>query len=488
MESAKDFPLTAPGDVAVGSIAQVTEGSTEPARLQYRRLYRLMAMTDGLVIALSLLVARLIRSGVRGPRDLILLALIAPVGAIVLFAAFRLYDVHRFTAAEEFRRIVLAVSLGMMGTVVLAFWSHSVMARGWMLLTWALALTLVLISRRVWHVHIRRERIKGRLTFRTLIVGTNEEAVELANTMDREQIGFGPVGFIRTAYGSWNGYGPASVGHIRNLRELIRRERADCVFVASSAISADEMKDVAKAVRLEGVEVRVTATLPQVLASRLSVQPVGGLMSLALRPARLSRPQRAAKRAFDLALASTALLLSSPIWLVVAIAIKLDSSGPVLYRQRRVGEGGRPFVMLKFRTMHVGADAKLQDLRHLSEMDGPMFKLRDDPRVTRVGRHLRRWSLDELPQFWNVMRGEMSIVGPRPPLPEEVAEYQDWQFARLEAPPGITGLWQVSGRSDLSFDEYVRRDLFYIENWSLAYDFFIVLKTIPIVFARRGAY
>jgi lipopolysaccharide/colanic/teichoic acid biosynthesis glycosyltransferase len=144
--------------------------------------------------------------------------------------------------------------------------------------------------------------------------------------------------------------------------------------------------------------------------------------------------------------------------------------------------------MLKFRTMHVGADAKLQDLRHLSEMDGPMFKLRDDPRVTRVGRHLRRWSLDELPQFWNVVRGEMSIVGPRPPLPEEVAEYQDWQFARLEAPPGITGLWQVSGRSDLSFDEYVRRDLFYIENWSLAYDFFIVLKTIPIVFARRGAY
>ena len=151
----------------------------------------------------------------------------------------------------------------------------------------------------------------------------------------------------------------------------------------------------------------------------------------------------------------------------------------MFFRQRRVGHRGRPFTILKFRTMRVGADEMLQELRALNEADGPLFKLRDDPRVTRVGRWLRRWSLDELPQILNVIRGDMSLVGPRPPLPEEVREYEEWQFDRLEVPPGITGLWQISGRSDLSFEEYVRLDLFYIENWSLAYDFFIVAKTIP---------
>jgi lipopolysaccharide/colanic/teichoic acid biosynthesis glycosyltransferase len=138
--------------------------------------------------------------------------------------------------------------------------------------------------------------------------------------------------------------------------------------------------------------------------------------------------------------------------------------------------------------MRVGADEMLQELRALNEADGPLFKLRDDPRVTRVGRWLRRWSLDELPQILNVIRGDMSLVGPRPPLPEEVREYEEWQFDRLEVPPGITGLWQISGRSDLSFEEYVRLDLFYIENWSLAYDFFIVAKTIPTLLSTRGAY
>ena len=189
-----------------------------------------------------------------------------------------------------------------------------------------------------------------------------------------------------------------------------------------------------------------------------------------------------------LVIAGAGLILTAPIWLVAAVAIKLDSPGPVLYRQRRVGEGGRPFVMLKFRSMYVDAEQRLAELRPLSEADGPLFKLRNDPRVTRVGRVLRRWSLDELPQLWNVIRGDMSLVGPRPPLPEEVAAYEEWHFARLEAPPGVTGLWQVSGRSELSFEDYVRRDLFYIENWSLAYDLFIVLKTIPMVLSRRGAY
>jgi exopolysaccharide biosynthesis polyprenyl glycosylphosphotransferase len=195
-----------------------------------------------------------------------------------------------------------------------------------------------------------------------------------------------------------------------------------------------------------------------------------------------------AKRVYDLAFASLGMLLTLPLWIAIALLVKLTSPGPIFFRQRRVGHRGRPFTILKFRTMRVGADEMLAELRALNEADGPLFKLRDDPRVTRVGRWLRRWSFDELPQLFNVVRGDMSLVGPRPPLPEEVREYEEWQFDRLEVPPGITGLWQISGRSDLSFDEYVRLDLFYIENWSLAYDFFIVAKTIPVLLSKRGAY
>jgi exopolysaccharide biosynthesis polyprenyl glycosylphosphotransferase len=203
---------------------------------------------------------------------------------------------------------------------------------------------------------------------------------------------------------------------------------------------------------------------------------------------RLTRAQATAKRAFDVAMSAVGLLLIAPLLAAIALAIKLDTAGPVLFRQERVGLHRRRFKLLKLRTMVVGAETMLADLAVHNEADGPLFKMRNDPRVTRVGRFLRRYSLDELPQLWNVLVGEMSLVGPRPPLPTEVEAYEDWQLDRFEVRPGITGLWQVSGRSDLPFDEYVRLDLFYIENWSLAYDLFIVAKTIPMLLAARGAW
>jgi len=460
----------------------------EPARLQFQRLYRLMALTDAAGVVLALVFGRWVRYGWHATADLFFVTLMAPVATVGLFRSFRLYETHRFTAAEEFRRVFLALTIGMMALVTFGFWAHSTLSRSWILVTWLLALAATIGGRRLWHAQIRRERALGRLTFRTLVLGANREATNLAAAMRSPESGFEPIGFVRTSEEAETDLGLPVLGHIGQLRELIQRFRADCVFVASSAVSSEEMKQVARIVRLEGLEVRVSASLPVVLSSRLSAQPVGGVMSLALRPARLTRPQRVLKRTFDLVIAGAGLILTAPIWLVAAVAIKLDSPGPVLYRQRRVGEGGRPFVMLKFRSMYVDAEQRLAELRPLSEADGPLFKLRNDPRVTRVGRVLRRWSLDELPQLWNVIRGDMSLVGPRPPLPEEVAAYEEWHFARLEAPPGVTGLWQVSGRSELSFEDYVRRDLFYIENWSLAYDLFIVLKTIPMVLSRRGAY
>jgi exopolysaccharide biosynthesis polyprenyl glycosylphosphotransferase len=194
------------------------------------------------------------------------------------------------------------------------------------------------------------------------------------------------------------------------------------------------------------------------------------------------------KRAVDLCLATVALIASSPLFLGIAIAVKLNSTGPVIYRQRRVGKDGRSFDMLKFRSMCDGAEKMVGTLREHNEASGPLFKIRRDPRITTVGRFLRRFSLDELPQLINVVVGEMSLVGPRPPLPSEVQTYEEWQLGRLQARPGMTGLWQVSGRSEVPFNDMIRLDLHYVRNWSFGLDLEIMVRTIPAVLANRGAY
>lgn len=463
-------------------------GPAPSARLQYRSLYRRIAVTDAFAVASATIVAHWIRYGFAAPHgNFLWLFLWSPVVTGITYGAFGLYQAHRFTPAEEFRRIILAVTMSLIGLVTFSLWSLASLSRLWLALSWVLGVVFALASRRVWHWSIFRSRMRGRYLFPTLIVGTNVEAMHLETAMQHPRFGYSSIGLVATDQ-SPPVRGASVLGGIGDLRELIRETGAECVFVAASALSSAEIAHVAKAVRREGVEVRVTATLPEMLASRLTVQPIGGMMALSLKPVRLTGTQAAVKRVFDLTASSMGLLLLSPGLVLIAAAVKLTSSGPVFYRQGRVGQRGVPFTMLKFRTMRDGADANVAELRRAHGIEGLMFKLQDDPRVTPLGRTLRRFSLDELPQLFNVLRGEMSLVGPRPPLPEEVAEYEDWQFDRLEVPPGVTGLWQVSGRSELSFDECVRLDLFYIENWSLAYDLYIVAKTLPALASRRGAY
>jgi len=466
--------------------------SAGSVRATYRRIYRLVAVTDALSIAAGLLVAQWARFGLRLPHQHLLSVLVgAPLlMVIVVYPAFHLYDAYRYTPAEEFRRILLAVSLGLGTVVALAFSSRTDFPRTWLGLAWAFSILAALASRRAWHKWIGRRRMSGTLAFPTLIVGTNAEARHLVELMQLPSFGFRPLGMVTTEAGDpevQDAEYPV-LGSVEELRDVIRELGVECVFVAASALSAREMGFVAKAVRLEGVEVRITATLPEVLSSRVAVQTLGGLTALSLRPVRLTGTQAVVKRAFDIAVATIGVLLLSPVLALIAIAVKVSSPGPVLYRHARVGQRGRPFTMLKFRTMREGADELVEDLRERHGVEDLMFKLPDDPRVTRAGRFLRRWSLDELPQLFNVIRGEMSLVGPRPPLPREVTRYDDWQFDRLEVPPGISGLWQVSGRSELSFDDCVRLDLFYIENWSLAYDLYILAKTVPVLISSRGAY
>jgi exopolysaccharide biosynthesis polyprenyl glycosylphosphotransferase len=248
------------------------------------------------------------------------------------------------------------------------------------------------------------------------------------------------------------------------------------------------------------VQRALSITLPPGTSVRLALDPLleglgtwdveklDGASSIHLKAGGFSWNYENLKRAFDTVAASAALVLASPFMLLIAAAIKLDSPGPVLYRQTRVGRGGRLFSMYKFRSMKVNAESMLQELAQKNEAAGPMFKMKDDPRITRVGRVIRKLSLDELPQLFNVLDGSMSIVGPRPPLPDEVKKYEPWHFRRLEAIPGITGLWQVSRGNDISFDEMVELDLEYMRRWSFLLDLEIMLRTVPIVLTGRGSY
>lgn len=480
---------------------QVIRRAVAPSRtrLEYRRLYRLMAGTDAAAVVVAVLLARLVSAqGTWG--GLLPLAVLGPLVGIAVLGGLRLYAAHQLAPAEEFRRLLLGSTTTVTVLVVVSVWSTSTISRMWIAATWGLLTILLLLSRRLWHWHLWRKRQTGHYTFRTLIVGANEEASRVAELMSSSDLGYLPVGMVAShGASSGNGHNGARngethdppvpvLGTIENLKQLSEDLSVDCLFVASSDVRATQMSYLSELARVDALELRVTANLPEVLSSRLSVQPLGGVMALSLRPASLSGPQALLKRVFDICLASVGLAFSLPVWLVIAAAIKLTSRGPVFFRQERVGRGGKTFTLLKFRTMVAHAEALLPELRAVNEADGPLFKLRRDPRVTRVGRKLRAWSLDELPQLINVLRGEMSLVGPRPPLPEEVRQYERRHFGRLEVPPGITGLWQVRGRSDASFEEYVRLDIFYVENWSLAYDMYILLKTVRAVFSREGAY
>jgi len=279
-----------------------------------------------------------------------------------------------------------------------------------------------------------------------------------------------------------------ALGGLDSVGTAIKSERVDEVIITLPWTYHRTIMGLVRSCQAAGVRARVVPDLFQLSLSRVDFDDMGGIPLMGLKETAIPRAGRLIKRILDVALALVVLGLFSPVLGIIALLIRLDSPGPAVFSQRRVGEDGRPFDILKFRSMRVGAEEQQAQLLDLNQASGPVFKIKADPRITRMGRILRRSSLDELPQFLNVLRGEMSVVGPRPGLPSEVAQYQAWQRQRLEVPPGITGLWQVSGRSDLSFDEMCLLDVFYIENWSLGLDLTIMLRTIPHVVFADGAY
>jgi exopolysaccharide biosynthesis polyprenyl glycosylphosphotransferase len=278
------------------------------------------------------------------------------------------------------------------------------------------------------------------------------------------------------------------LGNIRDLPTVLDRERVDELIVTDSDFGERELLEIVDHAHRRGIEVRIAPKATELLTQRVEFVPGQGIPLFELRPPAFVGMDWVVKRAFDLVVSGVVLVVGLPLWLGIAAAVKLSSRGPVLYRDRRVGLGEQEFGMLKFRTMHADAAGKQAEFEASNEADGPLFKIREDPRVTSVGAVLRRLSLDEIPQVWNVLRGEMSLVGPRPLPLRDYERLEAWHRKRYLVLPGVTGLWQISGRSNLGFDDLVRLDFFYLENWSLWLDITILAKTIPAVVTGRGAY
>jgi exopolysaccharide biosynthesis polyprenyl glycosylphosphotransferase len=278
------------------------------------------------------------------------------------------------------------------------------------------------------------------------------------------------------------------LGQVEDLERAVAEHNVQQVIIALPFWEQGRMPDLVQICRRLGVGYQVAPDFYQLSFDRLDMLQLSGVPLLRPKEISLEGTNLAIKRALDVSLIVLSAPITLPIALLIALGIRLGSGGPVLFRQQRVGKGGQPFTCYKFRTMVPDAEARKADLRALNEADGPLFKMRDDPRITRIGRFLRRCSLDELPQLWNVLRGEMSLIGPRPALPEEVARYEPWQHRRLEVLPGCAGLSQALGRSDVSFGEQVRLDIYYAENWSVGMDLRILIMIIPAIIGGNGAY
>ena len=367
-----------------------------------------------------------------------------------------------------------------------------------LLIFWALLFIVLFIAaaRLVRRLLLNALYRRGVGAERAIVVGVGETGRSLIRTLlARPDLGYSVVGYLDDG-GAENNIGLGRIprlGHYDDLgRWLADAAPVHTVFLALPGEMHRQMLALLQVAQQCGVRVQVVPDLLQLSLNRVEFSNMAGVPVLGVRDmtttGRNRRFDQFLKRAMDLIVVLATAPLALLLMAIVAIAIRLDSGGPVLYASPRVGRDGRLFAMYKFRSMVVGADEQKEALRELNEADGPLFKIRDDPRLTTVGRIIRRLSLDELPQVYNVLLGQMSLVGPRPPLPEEVVSYRPWHRQRLAVVGGLTGLWQVSGRSDLTFDELCLLDIYYIENWSLGLDVRILLQTVPQLLTRRGAY
>jgi exopolysaccharide biosynthesis polyprenyl glycosylphosphotransferase len=455
------------------------------------------AAADCVAILLATGVAILLSGALRGraldtAREHVLLTVLSLPLWILVFLHYGLYRTRHITdQLEEFRRIVHAVAASVFGLAAVGFLLKLWIARSWLLLFFASAVIVLSAERYLVRTVFGLLRRRGLLLRPVVIVGGNTEAIALSATLvNNPVIGYRVVGFVDDTApvgGHLLDHKPV-LGAVDQVVDVVRRCNASGALVATSAIDPEVTNRLARQLNEAGYYAELSLSLRGIAPQRLALRALGHYQVASIGPVQRSGWRGMAKRALDVVGAAAGLLLTAPVLALIAVAIKLNSSGSMLFRQERVGHEGKPFRMLKFRTMVRDAETLMADLVHQNEVDGPLFKLKNDPRVTRVGHILRRFSLDELPQLWNVLRGDMSLVGPRPALPREITSWGPELHQRLRVKPGITGMWQVNGRSNASFEDYARLDLYYVDNWSLLTDLAIIVKTVVAVLRRHGAY
>ena len=409
---------------------------------------------------------------------------------LVIFAATGVYHRKNLLGGTlEYQLVFRATTVGMMVVIIAGFLAPDfVIARGWLLMAWLLTFLLTAAGRFWFRRLIYAMRKRGYFVRSTLIVGNNEEGQLMAEQLQLwTTSGLEPIGMIGNS--DTHARGLPVLGSLDQLDEVVERYNVGELVLATSALNREEMLEIFRKYGMsERPNLRLSSGLFEIITTSLDVHEIGYVPLLTVNKVRLTGADRTLKLFIDYALIIPGLFLISPFLLLMAILVKLDSPGPVIHRRRVMGVNGKQFDAYKFRTMSTNGDQLLAEIPELQAELAENHKLKHDPRITRVGRFLRRYSLDELPQVFNVLKREMSLVGPRMISPAEMEKYDQWGINLLTVHPGITGLWQVSGRSDLSYEDRVRMDMHYVRNWSLWLDLQLLVQTIPAVLRARGAY
>jgi exopolysaccharide biosynthesis polyprenyl glycosylphosphotransferase len=472
---------------------------------QWQRTYvRALVISDVVVVASGLACAQMVRIGrpitALDPLSVYFSILSICVAAIWLglLSAYRTRSPRIVGAGvEEYRRVVSATlaTIGVVAVALMIF--RPEYARGYLAVAFPLGLFGLVLGRHVCRIYLSRQRRRGRCVVTVLAVGDDRAVRSLVQSLHSGWgYGYSVVGACLTGGVTGSTIDVPGVGTVpvlgdqTQVHDAILRTNTDTVALTTTDhLGPEGVRELSWDLHKLGVDLVVTPGVVDVAGPRLTMRPVAGLPLIHVEKPQYSGTKKLQKHAFDIVVSVSALLMTVPVMLTAAIVIKLTSRGPVFYRSERIGLDGRPFQMIKFRTMVDGADKMVDSLVSANEsVGGVLFKIKSDPRITPVGRLLRKYSIDELPQFFNVLKRDMSVVGPRPPLRREVDTYNDQVRRRLLVLPGITGLWQVSGRSDLSWEDSVRLDLSYVENWSITNDILIAIKTIRTIATGSGAY
>jgi len=417
--------------------------------------------------------------------------LLAPIW-IGIFAVFGLYNFRNlFSGMQEYTQAFNACTLAIMTIIFLTFFDPNfVVARGWVILSWLFVSFFVVLGRFIMRRFVQYLRANGRFVTMVLVVGANEEGRAIAHQLqDNPKGGIQVVGFADADFGEKESVdGVPLLGSVDAIPDLARQYGVQEIIVASTALRREQLLKLFETFDATDIPIHLSSGLYELLTTGVDVHEVANVPLMSVKKVRLSGIDVVLKRMLDMIFAGIALLAALPIMFIVGILVKFDSPGPVFHLRRVVGVGGRTFNALKFRTMYVDADERLNQDPELRKQFEENFKLKNDPRITRVGKILRGISFDELPQLINVLRGQMSLVGPRMITEPERTKYGKWSMNLATVKPGITGLWQVSGRSDVSYDERVKLDMHYIRNYSIWMDLHLLYQTIPAVFKKRGAY